>query len=94
VSASYTYRVEVLEELARHGIRPRPDTAPALINEFLNDLYRFEIRRLKRRLLAGEFPQSDYAGKVVELRRRYMLISVPVRFWTVEGGDPPHRTDR
>jgi hypothetical protein len=93
VSASYTYRAEVLEELARHGIRPRPGTAPSLVNEFLNDLYRYEIRKLKRRLLAGEFPQTIYAGKVVELRQRYPLISVPVRFWTVESSGASPRPD-
>jgi hypothetical protein len=78
----YHYRPEVLEALARHGIRPLPDTPPLRIRDQLNDLYRYEIRRLKRRLLAGEFPQSEYIGHVLTLRGKYLLLSMPVGEWS------------
>jgi hypothetical protein len=56
------------------------------VKAFLNDLYRFEIRRLRDRLLRGEIPKPSYASHVVELRKRYPLLSLDVRFWTEERG--------
>jgi hypothetical protein len=79
------YRPEVVEALARHGVRPRPDTPPALVRAFLNDLYRWELRRLRDRLLAREFPRHEYARRVVELRRRYPLLSRPLEAWIEPG---------
>lgn len=78
---THQYRPEVLARLASHGLFPRAWTPPALVHEFLSDLYRFEIRRLKRRLVSGEFPLRDYASRVIELRRRYPLIPLPPQFW-------------
>ncbi|MCY4027922.1 MAG: hypothetical protein OXH75_16625 [Acidobacteria bacterium] len=71
------------EALARHGVRPTPSTRPEIVHEFVNDLYRYELRRLRGRLVRGEVARSDYAGLVVDLRRKYMLVSVPLRHWTV-----------
>ena len=84
----YRYRPEVLEALARHGLAPRGDTSPQVLRDAVNDLYRFEIRRLRRRLLAGEFPKSEYIGKVLELRGKYLLLSMPMDEWTVEAAEP------
>ncbi len=82
---TFHYRPEILAQLLLHGVRPAPGTRPALVQAFLNDLYRYEIRTLKRRLLRREFPQADYFGLVVDLRRKYPLVSVPVHHWTVPG---------
>lgn len=82
MTPSYSYVPEVLEALAGHGLRPRPSTSPDRVREALSELYRYEIRRLKKRLLAGEFPKSAYLDKVVALRRQYFLLSVPVPLWT------------
>jgi hypothetical protein len=71
----------VLESLAEHGARPRDDTPPELLREFLNDLYRYELRRLRAALLAGAFPKPEYYGRVVELRRRYPLLSIKPGQW-------------
>jgi len=76
------YRPEVLEELARFGVRPGPATPPGLIREYLSDLYRYEIRRLRSRLLRGEIPKADYANHVVGLRQRYPLLSILTKYWT------------
>jgi hypothetical protein len=81
-SLTYEYRPEVLDALVSYGVRPRPSTPPARVRDFLNDLYRYEIRRLKRRLLCGDFPQGEYSGRVVELRRRYSILSLPLQYWT------------
>ena len=72
---------EVVEALAEHGLRPRADTPLALLREQINDLYRVEIRRLRDRCRAGEFPVNELAGRVVELRGRYLLLSIPVADW-------------
>ncbi len=79
---SYTYRDEVLRQLAGHGVRPDANTPPSLVRSFLNDLYRYELRRLKNRLLRREFPKPAYFGLVVELRMRYPLLSIPITRWT------------
>lgn len=77
------YRPEVLDELSRHGLAPRPDTPPLRLREQINDLYRIEIRALRDRCRAGEFPTQDLPRRVVELRKRYLLLSIPVERWTV-----------
>lgn len=79
---TYNYRPQVLDALLVHGVHPTPATPPRLVREYLNDLYRFELRRLRARLLAGEFPKREYAARVVDLRRRYPLLSLPAALWT------------
>jgi len=77
----YEYAPEALEVLAGHGLAPGPATRPDVVRGALSDLYRYEIRRLKRRLLAGEFDKERYLDLVIELRRQYWLLSVPVVRW-------------
>jgi hypothetical protein len=77
----YAYRLDVLEALDRHGVRPTAHTSPALVHEFVSDLYRHELRRLRDRLRRREFPRSEYLGRVVDLRKRYWIISVPPAEW-------------
>jgi hypothetical protein len=72
----------VLEALAAHGVRPTPATRPELVHEFVSDLYRFELRRLRARQVRGEIPRQEYSSHVIALRRRYLLVSVPLRHWT------------
>ena len=79
------YRPEVLELLATHGLAPRPDTAPGRLREQINDLYRVEIRRLRDQCRAGAFPVPELPVRVVALRQRYLLLSIPVDRWTVDG---------
>lgn len=77
------YRDIVLDELARHGVRPCHDTPPDLIREFINDLYVIEIRALRDQVRAGVIRKQDLASRVKELRKRYFLLSVPIQEWTV-----------
>jgi hypothetical protein len=83
----YVYRSEILEELARHGLRPLADTSPRQLRDAVRDLYKYEIRRLKSRLLSGEFRKQDYAGKVIELRQRYVILSIPTDLWARNTGE-------
>jgi hypothetical protein len=79
--SEYRYRPEILAALLRHGICPKPTTSPALVHEFLSDLYRFELRALRERLIRREIPKDGYYDRVVELRRKYPLVSVKPEFW-------------
>jgi len=77
----FRYKSDILAAPETHGVQPAPATAPEVVHEFVSDLYRFEIRRLRDRLLAGAFPRREYAGRVVELRRRYRIISMRPHEW-------------
>jgi hypothetical protein len=81
VSETYIYRPQILEELARHGLRPLPTTPPQQLRDAVRDLYKYEIKRLRAELLANRIRKVDYAGRVVELRTRYQVLSVPLQFW-------------
>lgn len=78
---TYRYRTEVLEELARHGLNPRPTTSPQFLRDAINDLYRVEIRKLRDRCRGGEFSTRELPAHVVELRKRYVLLSIPMDRW-------------
>lgn len=77
----HRYRRDVLEQLAVHGVMPRPSTSPDLVHEFLNDLYRYELRRLRDRLVRRDIPKAGYYDLVVEVRRRYPLLSRKTWQW-------------
>ena len=78
-SPAFRYRADVLEQLAAHGIRPRPHTPPDLVHELVSDLYRYELRRMRERLLRREFARTEYFDRILELRRRYPLVSLKPR---------------
>jgi hypothetical protein len=80
---AYEYRADVLEALRGHGVTPTGRTRPELVHEFVSDLYRYEIRRLRDSLRAGDFPKKEYAGRVIALRMRYRVISMRAAEWLV-----------
>jgi len=84
----FHYRADVMGELLRHGVRPTPATPPQLVRDFVRDLYKYEIRRLKERMLREEFPRAEYAGRVDDLRRRYPVLALhaPQFVWGDAGG--------
>ncbi|PYR95152.1 MAG: hypothetical protein DMF84_02170 [Acidobacteria bacterium] len=77
----YVYAADILDPLAAHGLRPTATTPPGVVRDALSDLYRYEIRRLRRTLLEGGIQKPDYADHVIALRKRYWLLSLPVRHW-------------
>ena len=81
---AYHYRPMVLKALAAHGVRPSPETRPGLVHEFVSDLYRFELRRLRARQVRGEIPKEDYSRHVIALRKQYLLVSLPLPHWTTD----------
>jgi hypothetical protein len=78
---AYQYHSNVLDELVRHGLKPRRDTPPGMLRDAVLDLYKYEIRRLRGELLAGRIRKPDYSGHIIELRKRYWLLSIPVEMW-------------
>ena len=79
--SEYVYRQDVLTALQRHGITPTVHTSPELARGFVRDLYCYELRALRDRLLPHEFPKHEYAGRVVALRDGYRVLSLRAREW-------------
>ena len=77
----FRYRADVLARLWAHGVQPTPKTPPELVRGFVRDLYKYEIRSLRERMLRGEFPPDTYASRVDQLRRRYPVLALPARAW-------------
>jgi hypothetical protein len=77
----YHYRQDVLADLLGHGVCPTMATRPEIVHEFVSDLYRYEIRALRDRLLRCEFPKHEYFGRVVALRNRYRVIAMRPAEW-------------
>jgi hypothetical protein len=79
-----TLRPDVGAALLALGVQPRETTSTTRVREFVNDLYTWELRRMRRALGRGDFPKREYAGRVEALRReRYWVLSVPVEQWSV-----------
>jgi len=72
----FRYRADVLRELSRHGVHPTTSTRPELVRDFVRDLYKYEIRRLRERMLRQEFPRAEYAVRVDGLRRLYPVLAL------------------
>jgi hypothetical protein len=70
------YRPDVLEQLLVHGVHPTEHTPPQLVRDYVRDLYKYEIRRLRERYLRRDFPKVEYAGRVDDLRRRYPVLAL------------------
>jgi hypothetical protein len=80
-SPPYRYRADVLARLAQHGVFPTERTSPQVVRDFLRDLYKYEIRKLKGEMMRDAFPKAEYYGRVEALRKRYPVLSlVPRQF--------------
>ena len=88
----HRYHPQILEELGRFGLRPKPTTPPALTKAFINDLYRHELRRLRARLRSREIPKEGYSDRVVGLRKKYFLLSIRLEMWAAPQGGEPRRS--
>ena len=77
----FSYPEEFLDSLLSLGIAPTPATPPSQVRGALNDLYRYELRAMRDRLRMGEFEKSAYLEKVVALRKKYWLLTLPLDAW-------------
>ena len=81
---------ELTEALLRFGLAPGPETSPRLVRDALSDLYRYEIRELRRKRVAGEIPKQDYISHVIALRKKYWPLSLTPQQWeTITTGEAP-----
>lgn len=78
---TYAWDPEMLAALAPLGVRPEPRTPPALVKDYVTDLYQYELRRLRDRLVKGEVAKASYAGLVAAIRPRYWMLSIPSAEW-------------
>ncbi|MBI2221624.1 MAG: hypothetical protein HYU53_10505 [Acidobacteria bacterium] len=78
---SYAWDPEMLDALAVLGVRPGPETPPALVKDYVTELYQYELRRLRARLVRGEIPKASYAGLVKDIRPRYWMLSIAAAGW-------------
>ena len=72
-------------DLGIHWAQESFDQA-AMVREFVNDLYLFELRRLKLELVAREKDEgrrlrSQYSEFVTALRQHYSVLSSPADHW-------------
>jgi hypothetical protein len=51
------------------------------VRDFLRELYKYELRRLRGRLLSRQFPRHEYSARVDELRRRYPVLALRADEW-------------
>jgi len=77
----WQYPRELSEALALFGLAPGPSTPPSVVRDQLNDLYRFELRRMRDQLRAGAVPKQDYLARVVALRKHYWPLTLPLPAW-------------
>jgi hypothetical protein len=80
------YRPEVLEELARHGLVPRPETPPERAYDLLKSIYTFELREAKlrhreRERVLGPQPLDAYRREVHAIQDRYPVLRLPSHHW-------------
>jgi hypothetical protein len=71
----FRYRPDVIEALWHHGVHPSGHTRPELVRDYVRDLYKYEIRRLRERYLRREFSKQEYWHLVDRLRRRYPVLA-------------------
>ena len=77
----WSYPPELLDVLLAFGLKPSSHTPPPLVRGALNDLYRFEIRRLRQRMVDGKVEKARYADEVVALRKKYWPLSLQPEHW-------------
>ena len=78
---TWSYPPELADALMRLGLSPRPHTPPRLVRDALNDLYRYEIRRLREVFRAGGSAKPNYVDRVIDLRKKYWPLSMQADIW-------------
>jgi hypothetical protein len=65
---SFRYRDDVLAELWKYGVRPTEHTPPQVARGFINELYKYELRKLRDRYVRGEFPKRSSSRSATGIR--------------------------
>ena len=77
----WAYPPEFVEALAGLGLTPHAGTPPALVRGAVDELYKVELKRLRLRYLRGELAKADLAEEVIQLRKKYWLLTLPEAAW-------------
>lgn len=83
----HVYRPDILERLARFAVFPRSHTDPVIVRDYLKALHTMEIRTIrveqqKRERTGDSSGRAAYRDKVIALREKYDVLSIPVQWWT------------
>ena len=78
---SWTYPPEFIDALAGFGLAPTTGTPPPLVRDAVNDLYRYELRRLRDGLRSGRVEKVGYHDAVIAIRKRYWLLTLALPAW-------------
>jgi len=81
MSGDWRYPPELSEALAAFGLAPSARSSPRRVRDALNGLYRYELRRLRDRLLARELQKPEYVAQVIALRKKYWPLSLLPEAW-------------
>jgi hypothetical protein len=81
MDARWTYPPEFADALAGLGLAPRGDTPPLLVRHAVDELYKYELRRLRDRQRRRETPKADFASAVVALRKKYWVLTLSAGAW-------------
>ena len=79
--STYSYPPELVEGLALVGVSCSPDVSPAVTREMADDLYKDALRALRARLIAGEFERPRYVELIIELRKKFWVLTLPLSAW-------------
>ena len=71
----------MLAELWKYGVRPTEHTPPEKVRTFINEIYKFELRKLRDRYIHGEFPKVEYHKLVIQIRDKYPVLALVPRQW-------------
>ena len=78
---SFHYRDDVLAELWKYGVHPTEHTPPQVARGFINEIYKFELRKLRDNYVRGGFPKREYHERVIAIRNKYPVLALTPRQW-------------
>jgi hypothetical protein len=77
----FRYRDDVLAECRKYGVLPTEHTPPELARGFLNELYKYELRKLRARYMRKEFLKQEYHRHVIVIRDKYPVLALTPSQW-------------
>jgi hypothetical protein len=78
---SWSYPPELLAALGSLGLAPTAATPPSVTREAADELYKYELRRLRDQLKAGQVARSSFLARVIALRKKYWVLTLPLAAW-------------
>lgn len=94
MAGPWTYPPELADAIRALGFAPTTATPPAFTRAAVDDLYRYELRRLRDRQRADATPRASYLARVVALRKKYWMLTLPLPVWEricTTASSPPSR---